>query len=170
MNFFLNPFIIQRRSFVLRGEEQRFSYAECSSLFLWVHMMFVWLSRGFGYFVGEPINFKPKSGEGPPSWLLRDGSFRVEVTAKATSGDGEQTTDTATAIVAGNGDPGYGATSKLLAELGLCLAFDEHDSSSCLEGGVLTPSTAVGEMYVERLRQCDFMTAVEIVVNGKKMN
>ena len=87
----------------------------------------------------------------------------------ARDGDGEQTTDTTTAIVAGNGDPGYGATSKLLAELGLCLAFDEHDSS-CLEGGVLTPSTAVGKMYVERLRQCDFMTAVEIVVNGKKIN
>lgn len=129
-------------------------------------MMLVWCSRGFGYFMCEPINFKPKSGEGPPSWLLRDGSFCVEVKASSTNA-----VPTATATVAGNGDPGYGATSKLLAELGLCLAFDEHGTGTgCLEGGVLTPSTAVGDVYVERLKQCAFMTMVQVVVDGKKMN
>ena len=183
-SFFMAPINarVVRRSFVLRGEEQRYSYAECSSLFLWIHMMLVWCSRGFGYFMCEPINFKPKSGEGPPSWLLRDGSFCVEVKASKVVKSGAYSwlnmfssstnaVPTATATVAGNGDPGYGATSKLLAELGLCLAFDEHGTGTgCLEGGVLTPSTAVGDVYVERLKQCAFMTTVQVVVDGKKMD
>ena len=34
---------------------------------------------GFGYFRGEPINFEPKSGEGPPAWLLKEGAFNMQV-------------------------------------------------------------------------------------------
>ena len=188
VSFFMAPINarVVRRSFVLRNEEQRFSYAECSSLCLWLHMMLIWMSRGFGYFVGEPINFKPKSGEGPPNWLLAAGSFCVEVKASEITTTNpisahswldvwplnvlsRSNVPTATATVSGNGDPGYGATSKLLAELGLCLAFDE-DKGGLLVGGVLTPSTAVGDVYVERLKKCSFMTSVKVVVNGKKMD
>ena len=64
----------------------------------------VYASSGFGYFRGEPINLKPKSGEGPPGWLLKEGAFTIEVTATAASGA------KATATVKGKGDPGYGAT------------------------------------------------------------
>ena len=63
---------------------------------------------GFGYFRGEPINLKPKSGEGPPAWLLKEGAFTIEVTATAASGA------QATAIVKGKGDPGYGAAAEIL--------------------------------------------------------
>ncbi|MBV8761193.1 MAG: saccharopine dehydrogenase NADP-binding domain-containing protein [Deltaproteobacteria bacterium] len=47
------------------------------------------------------------------------------------------------------GDPGYASTSKMLGESALCLAFDDLASP----GGVLTPSVAMGEALVERLRR-----------------
>ena len=80
-------------------------------------------------------------------------------------------TCTCTFRVKGKGDPGYGATSKMLAELGLCLAFDDEAAMEDAKlrqqlgssraaaadetGGVLTPSTALGGALVERLRKAD---------------
>jgi short subunit dehydrogenase-like uncharacterized protein len=84
-------------------------------------------------------------GEGPPSWLLRDGGFEIEVSAIA-NGKVVHTR------ISGQGDPGYGATSKMLAELGLCLALDDHSGSSH-PAGVLTPSTGLGHALVFRLTQ-----------------
>ena len=46
------------------------------------------------------------------------------------------------------GDPGYGETSKMLAESALCLAHDELPPLS----GQLTPAVAMGEKLIERLR------------------
>ena len=136
---------IVRRSLTLRNEQKNVSYRECSTLRMWLRVTGMWASRGFGYFLGDPIKFKPKSGEGPPSWLLRDGGFEIEVTAKAS----KQSTRIR---ISGKGDPGYGATSKMLAELGLCLALDDHSVSSH-RAGVLTPSTGLGNPLVLRLNQ-----------------
>ena len=136
---------IVRRSLTLRNEQKNVSYRECSTLRMWLRVTGMWASRGFGYFLGDPIKFKPKSGEGPPSWLLRDGGFEIEVTAKAN-------TRSARIRISGKGDPGYGATSKMLAELGLCLALDDHSVSSH-RAGVLTPSTGLGNPLVLRLNQ-----------------
>jgi short subunit dehydrogenase-like uncharacterized protein len=47
------------------------------------------------------------------------------------------------------GDPGYGETSKMLAEAGLCLAFDELPERS----GQLTPAVAMGDALLERLQK-----------------
>jgi len=47
------------------------------------------------------------------------------------------------------GDPGYGETSKMLAESGLCLAFDELPQRS----GQLTPAAAMGDTLLERLQK-----------------
>jgi len=138
---------VVRRSLALRGLQQRVSYAECSSVGLWLRIAWVYLSRGMGYFRGEPINLKPKSGEGPPAWLIREGAFTVEVTATAASGA------EATAVVKGNGDPGYGATAKMLAETGLSLSLDGHQAVG--GGGVLTPWTGLGELLVSRLRRAE---------------
>ena len=112
---------------------------------MWLRVTGMLASRGFGYFLGEPIKFKPTSGEGPPSWLLRDGGFEIEVSAIA-NGKVVHTR------ISGQGDPGYGATSKMLAELGLCLALDDHSGSSH-PAGVLTPSTGLGHALVFRLTQ-----------------
>lgn len=58
----------------------------------------------------------------------------------------------ATATVKGKGDPGYGATAKMLGETGLCLSLDPHPDAA---GGVLTPWTALGETLVTRLRKAE---------------
>ena len=81
--------------------------------------------------------------EGPPPWLLRDGGFEIEVSASTK-------TKVARTRISGKGDPGYGATSKMLAELGLCLALDDHSKSSH-RAGILTPSTGLGNALVLRL-------------------
>lgn len=47
------------------------------------------------------------------------------------------------------GDPGYSETSKMLAESGLCLAFDELPARS----GQLTTAVAMGGPLLERLQQ-----------------
>ena len=134
---------VVRRSLTLRNEHQKISYSECAAVGMWLRLAGMWVSRGFGYFLGEPIKFKPTSGEGPPSWLLRDGGFEIEVPAPANA-------KVAQAQITGQGDPGYEATSKMLAELGLCLAIDDLTGSSH-HAGVLTPSTGLGHALVTRL-------------------
>ncbi len=47
------------------------------------------------------------------------------------------------------GDPGYGETSKMLAESGLCLAFDELPTSA----GQVTTTVAMGDALLERLQK-----------------
>jgi short subunit dehydrogenase-like uncharacterized protein len=47
------------------------------------------------------------------------------------------------------GDPGYGETSKMLAESGLCLAFDDLPASA----GQVTTAVAMGDALLERLQQ-----------------
>jgi len=47
------------------------------------------------------------------------------------------------------GDPGYGETSKMLAESGLCLAFDELPERA----GQLTPAVAMGDALLARLQK-----------------
>ena len=45
-------------------------------------------------------------------------------------------------------DPGYSETSKMLAESGLCLAFDELPRTS----GQVTTAAAMGDMLLTRLQ------------------
>jgi short subunit dehydrogenase-like uncharacterized protein len=47
------------------------------------------------------------------------------------------------------GDPGYGETSKMLAESGLCLAFDELPPAA----GQVTTATAMGDALLARLQR-----------------
>jgi short subunit dehydrogenase-like uncharacterized protein len=46
------------------------------------------------------------------------------------------------------GDPGYGETSKMLAEAALCLAHDDLPDRA----GQLTPAVAMGQALIDRLR------------------
>jgi len=55
--------------------------------------------------------------------------------------------------VKGKRDPGYGATSRMIAQAGLCLAFDDLD----VEGGIWTPATALGVHLVDRLATADIV-------------
>ena len=65
-------------------------------------------------------------------------------------GDGEQIR----VVVTGEGDPGYGSTSKMIAEAAICLACDITNTT----GGVLTPSVAMGEALVRRLEDSAGLT------------
>lgn len=143
--FFMAPINarVVRRSYALREEHINTTYSECASLGMWVRLFLMYAISGFGYFLGQPINFKPKSGEGPPPWLLRSGGFKIELMATSNS-------KRAKINISGKGDPGYGATSKMLAELGLSLALDDHSASSH-KAGILTPSTGLGDLLIHRL-------------------
>jgi short subunit dehydrogenase-like uncharacterized protein len=55
------------------------------------------------------------------------------------------------------GDPGYSETSKMLAESGLCLAFDELPQRS----GQLTTAAAMGDPLLERVQRAGIRFAVK---------
>jgi short subunit dehydrogenase-like uncharacterized protein len=80
-------------------------------------------------------------GEGPDEAERAKSWFKVKFVGE---GGGERVVTE----VAG-GDPGYGETSKMLAESALCLAFDELPESS----GQVTTAVAMGDALIARLRR-----------------
>ncbi|MFT7287491.1 MAG: short subunit dehydrogenase-like uncharacterized protein [Halieaceae bacterium] len=138
---------VVRRSLALQDLAGTVIYRECCAPSIWFKVAWLYGSRGFGYPLGEPINFKPRSGQGPPRWMLSQGAFSVTVTAQTPDGR------SARAVVSGKGDPGYGATSKMLGEVALCLLHDQEGQPA--GGGVLTPATALGDTLVERLNAAE---------------
>ena len=86
----------------------------------------------------------PSPGEGPGEKAREEGHFRFEL--RTTTDSGRRLL----AVVAAKGDPGYAATAVMLGESALCLAVDQDRLTS--GGGVLTPSVAMGDALVERLR------------------
>jgi len=90
----------------------------------------------------------PSAGEGPSKKDRESGYFnlRFYVTYK----DGSSSV----AKVTGDMDPGYGSTSKMLGESAVCLALDKLNGSY----GVVTPSTAMGENLLERLKNNSGLT------------
>jgi short subunit dehydrogenase-like uncharacterized protein len=85
----------------------------------------------------------PKPGTGPSERARENGHYTVETYTTTTSGARYRAT------MSQKGDPGYKATSVLLGECGLALAFD-RDRLSDLRG-VLTPAAAMGEALMARL-------------------
>jgi short subunit dehydrogenase-like uncharacterized protein len=145
--FFMAPINarIVRRSLAIDGHLPC-TYKEGVSVAALLKTVCLYASRGFGYFIGAPIPFHPQSGEGPPPWLQRAGSFCVRVHATT-----DDRTKSALVEVRGAGDPGYLATSKMLSEVGLALLLDEAPPS----GGVLTPATALGPVLRQRLARVE---------------
>lgn len=87
----------------------------------------------------------PRQGEGPDAHTRETGRFRVEVIGRAADARRH------VATVAADSDPGYGATSLMLAESALLAALGDP-SELPDRAGVLTPATAFGTALVERLR------------------
>ena len=86
----------------------------------------------------------PKPGQGP-SKAARDAGFYDLLFIGETS-DGRSLRVT----VKGDKDPGYGSTSKMIAESGICLAHDvSHDAAG---GGFWTTASAMGELLIGRLQ------------------
>ncbi len=153
---------IVRRSLALSGRLPC-SYAEGMSVGAGLKAGWLWISRGFGYFVGAPIPLSPKPGQGPPKWLQRAGKFRLVL--KATSATGEHA---AMVAVQGRGDPGYLATSKIVGEVGLCLSLGHEEAPR--NGGVLTPWLALGSVLRERLAATESGEFVQFRVLAETQN
>jgi short subunit dehydrogenase-like uncharacterized protein len=82
----------------------------------------------------------PKPGEGPSKEERENGFYDVVFIGTATNGD------TLAVSVKGDKDPGYGSTSKMIAESALCLVKDVN-----LNGGFFTPAAALGDDLIKRL-------------------
>lgn len=95
----------------------------------------------------------PKPGTGPSEQSRSNGWFRMKTFAHTTSGAKYLAT------FAAHGDPGYAATSVMLGEAGLALAFDELSEVA----GVVTPAAVMAEPLAERLRNAGFTITVERV-------
>lgn len=84
-----------------------------------------------------------KSGEGPSKSEQENGFFDIRFFGETANGDTIQTK------VTGDRDPGYGSTSRMLAQSALCLAQDV--SKEEIEGGFWTPASAMGDKLLARL-------------------
>ena len=82
----------------------------------------------------------PKPGEGPSKEDRDTGHYDLLFVGEMP--DGERID----AVVTGDRDPGYGSTSKMIAEAALCLVDDNQGS-----GGVWTPGALMGPVLRERL-------------------
>ena len=90
----------------------------------------------------NPFGAKPpKPGEGPTKEERENGFYDVLFVAE--TGDGESFHYG----VKGKYDPGYGSTSRMLAETGIALAHSDGP------GGIGTPGSFLGEDLVERLEE-----------------
>jgi len=89
--------------------------------------------------------FLPDPGEGPTAAEREAGFFNILLLGIM------QDDSIITAQVKGDRDPGYGSTSKMLGESAVCLALDEKKTNP--EGGVTTPSVAMGHALLERLEE-----------------
>lgn len=83
-----------------------------------------------------------KPGEGPTKQQREEGYYDVLFVGE--TADGTITK----ASVMGDMDPGYGSTSKMIAEAAICLLKNPELGS----GGVLTPAAAMGGHLVDRLQ------------------
>lgn len=83
----------------------------------------------------------PKPGEGPSKEEREAGHYDILFIAEMADGQ------TLHYGVKGDKDPGYGSTSKMIAESGLCLITDAADAP----GGIYTPGAIMAEPLVERL-------------------
>ena len=87
----------------------------------------------------------PSPGEGPSKEKREAGYFDIRLLARHPDDESKNLW----ARVTGDRDPGYGSTSKMLAESAVCLATDELTS----QGGMLTPAAAMGDALLLRLQK-----------------
>lgn len=99
-----------------------------------------WQRRALG---GVVRRVGARSGEGPRHDLLD--SFDYSLVARATGPRGESVIGHWDAL----GNPGYRSTARMVIQAGLALAHDGHRLPA--RSGVLTPATALGPAFVDRL-------------------
>jgi short subunit dehydrogenase-like uncharacterized protein len=90
-------------------------------------------------------------GEGPSKEERDNGGFDILMIGEADDG-GEVRVS-----VTGDCDPGYGSTSKMIAESAVCLL----RNADIVEGGIWTPAPAMGSLLIRRLRDFAGLTFVD---------
>ncbi len=93
----------------------------------------------------------PSPGEGPSRQARERGYFTSRLYGTARPANSPPVKLLCT--VRGKGDPGYGATARMISESALSLLLDGPAIRQ--EGGVLTPASCMGMALVERLRKAD---------------
>jgi short subunit dehydrogenase-like uncharacterized protein len=83
-----------------------------------------------------------KPGEGPSKEERENGYYDVLFAGSNDKGDSLRVS------VKGDKDPGYGSTSKMIAESAVCLVKNPDAAS----GGIWTPASAMGSLLIERLQ------------------
>jgi short subunit dehydrogenase-like uncharacterized protein len=84
----------------------------------------------------------PKPGEGPSKEERDNGFYDVLFLGEDAQGN------TARVSVKGDRDPGYGSTSKMIAECAVCLLKESKETT----GGIWTPAPALGRDIITRLQ------------------
>jgi short subunit dehydrogenase-like uncharacterized protein len=85
----------------------------------------------------------PAPGEGPSAEAQEQGFYDLRFWGETADGQ------TLQIKVTGDRDPGYGSTSKMLAQAGICLAQDIAKSEK--PGGFWTPASVLGNPLIHRL-------------------
>lgn len=85
----------------------------------------------------------PKPGQGPSKAEREAGGYEVLFLGALPDGRSLR------AVVSGDMDPGYGSTSKMIAEAALCLNDTPRDRTP---GGLWTPAAAMGDALVDRMQ------------------
>ena len=116
------------------------SYAMSAGLFGFATAMMIKPSREF-----LSKHVLPKSGSGPSKDEQDNGYFDIRFFAQTAK---QETINTK---VTGDKDPGYGSTSRMLAQAALCLAQDI--SKEDIGGGFWTPASAMGDHLLTRLEE-----------------
>lgn len=116
------------------------SYAMSAGLFGFATAMMVKPSREL-----LAKHVLPKSGSGPSAEEQANGYFDIRLFGETAN------KDTINTKVTGDKDPGYGSTSRMLAQAALCLAQDI--SKEEVGGGFWTPASAMGKHLLARLEE-----------------
>ena len=93
----------------------------------------------------------PAPGDGPSKTARDNGYYQITFLGKNKQG-------TVKVNVAGDKDPGYGDTARMLSEAALCLALDRDALPPHV--GILTPAAAMGMTLVNRLRRAGMVLEV----------
>lgn len=104
-----------------------------------------WLAEKYG----------PQAGvDGPSKELQENGWFKQVAVVKSVD-----KTKAVQVTMKGKGDPGYAATSKMIAECALAFVLDaDRLPPLAKQGGFLTPATAFGPVLVERLEKTGYFS------------
>ena len=154
----INNRVVRRTNALLGfawGEDFRFDEALLSSSRFQAKSIATMSTIGMGSLSVTPLRkmaqkMLPKPGEGPSKADREAGYYELFFHGKHPDGPDKDMR----AKVTGDMDPGYGSTSKMLAEAAVCLAKDKPTGG----GGIWTPAAAMGGKLLSRLRESAGLT------------